>query len=240
ATPQVVAGTAARAHQTRGSTHSLSDGSFEFLGLLPGHYEIQCWGSETTLGTKDTVKVVLDADTKRDDIEIVVQAHGSLRGTVRDETGTALRNAQVNPRAVDSNEQIFSARSAGVTDGEGRYEISNVAPGEYRVVATHGYFDAIRRPGQGEDEPDGDRATIVAGETTELDLVVARTDGEITGRVVAEGGPVGDAFSNFSRVSESEAANASSQRRSVRWGNWGKTPILTDADGRFTVTGLTP
>src|SRR5690606_3600561 len=64
--------------------------------------------------------------------------------------------------------------------------------------------------------------------------------GEITGRVVAEGGPVGDAFINFSRVSESEAANASSQRRSVRWGNWGKTPILTDADGRFTVTGLTP
>ena len=240
AVPKVTDGSQARARQTRGWAESRGDGSFEFTGLVAGTYEITARGSDESVGIQTPVVVVLDADHDHDDVEITVDAHGSLRGTVRDESGNPLRDLIISGRPQGGRGPSFGASSSGITDEEGRFEIATLRAGEYRITAGRGYWGALRRPGQSDDEPDGEPVVIAAGEVAELDMVVARTDGEITGEVVSEGGPVTDAFINFVRINESEASSAGSGRRSVGWGNWGKNPILTDAEGRFTVTGLSP
>jgi hypothetical protein len=55
----------------------------------------------------------------------------------------------------------------------------------------------------------------------------------------ADGGVVSDAFVEASREPESAAAVPGEAAR-ARWRSSTERPVLTDADGRFTLVGLLP
>ena len=74
----------------------------------------------------------------------------------------------------------------------------------------------------------------------QVGLVVEVADGKISGVVCdADGGAVSDAFIETGRESESAAAVAGEAGRQ-RWRMYTDRPLLTDADGRFTIEGLLP
>src|SRR5262245_29524661 len=69
-------------------------------------------------------------------------ATGTLSGTIRDTTGAVLPGATVTIRNVATG----LTRSV-VTDGEGRYRIVNVEPGDYELRASlNGFRTVIRNP----------------------------------------------------------------------------------------------
>jgi len=224
---------------TNRGVRSHADGTFEAQGLLPGTYEVMTRGGTESPGMEEPIIVELESGADRNDVELLLPATGTIKGVVMDERGQTLRDVTV--RAEEQGKFTWASGGNGmtVTDQDGRFEIAQISAGEYRVSASRGYVNNLRKPGTSDDDPKGQLVAVAADTEVEVELRVVATDGEITGRVVSEGGPVADAFINFDRMSESNAANEKRERASVRWGQWGERPILTDADGRFTVTGLT-
>lgn len=208
-----------------------ADGIFEVEGLLPGEYELSLWHPDKPRPDKPT-EVTLADGTDLDDVVLELPSGGHVTGVVRDEKGEPVGGVSVNVRGP---------RWGGnaKTNDEGRFRLDDVAVGEYRIVAQRGWSEQMRAPGATDDDTAGERIEIRADETTEIDLVVESQGGVITGRVLDEDGePVADAFVDATRESDSAAASAAGRRGRARWGSWNKQPVLTDADGRFTLEDL--
>jgi hypothetical protein len=81
--------------------------------------------------------------------------------------------------------------------------------------------------------------TIKAGTTARVQLVVERQGGEISGRVVDQGGkPVTDAFIDAVRGHEGAAAPSSGPMAMPSMGPWSNAPVLTDPEGEFVIGNL--
>src|SRR5262249_6170582 len=95
-------------------------------------------------------------------------------------------------------------------------------------------------PGPTDDDVEGTRTTVGAGQTSHVRITVEGQSGQIRGRVVGEDGkPVTDAFIDGQRESDSAGAAAGGAMREMRWG-WQRQPALTDVDGKFTLSKLSP
>lgn len=222
-----------RAHQTSSwSGESDEKGRFELAGLLPGEYEvtINAWDSPRAVPDKPTV-VTLTAG-KDVDVRIALPATAELRGRVRDTNGKPVAKAGVR---LTGGTQWHSTNAAD----DGTFVFLHAPPGEYRAVATQGW-DTVRSAGTKDDDPQGVPVNLKAGSREAIELVVEDMSGRISGVVRAEGGPVGDAFVEASRESDSAAAASGGAARETRWGSWFKTPEMTDPDGKFVLTGLAP
>jgi len=68
--------------------------------------------------------------------------YGSIVGTVEDPSGAAVPNAQVNFTNTDTG-----AQRETVTDGQGRYTVSNAVPGTYSMSVTAPGFKSLTRTG---------------------------------------------------------------------------------------------
>ena len=111
---------------------SSSDGSFSFENITPGEYSI----SVTKNGYQNaSVSVTVTAGkTTRADI-VLLPSFGSISGVVKDAT-TELPIQGVNI-------QTDPATSSVTTDSDGRYTISGITPGSYKVkTSKSGYADA--------------------------------------------------------------------------------------------------
>jgi protocatechuate 3,4-dioxygenase beta subunit len=214
------------------SEPTLDDGRFESVGLLPGRYQVSMF-SMNAGPQAEPVTVVLEPGSDIDGVELVVPATGSVTGTVRDQRGQVV--AGVTIQAASTTERRASA--TGISDDQGRFSLTKLAPGEVRVTAHEGRM-ILRAPGTSDDDLQGVVATVVASDSVEVTLTIEAQTATIRGRVVdPDGGPVADAFVSHQRVSDSAAASPGSGARSLRWG-FDDRPVLTDVDGRFTITGL--
>jgi protocatechuate 3,4-dioxygenase beta subunit len=74
---------------------------------------------------------------------VLVVADATLDGRVRDAAGFPVRSAQV---AIDSDERHAAGRSA-ITDDDGRFSISGLAAGTYRLQVKHPQFPAVHAQG---------------------------------------------------------------------------------------------
>lgn len=143
------------------------------------------------------------------------------------DTGRPLRRARITVTAPDSG---TPARNAS-TDDEGRYEVTDLSSGRYRVsVARSGYLSL--QYGQRRALEQGKLLEVVDGETLkDIDFVVPRM-GVITGRVTDE---IGDPIEGVRVVA----------MRSRFWeGRWQLVPMSgvsrTDDTGQYRVLGLPP
>jgi protocatechuate 3,4-dioxygenase beta subunit len=212
------------------------DGSYELAGVAPGTYRITAI-TERGISPEDgfTVEVADRGDAERD---LVLDDGGSMTGTVVDTTGKPVPDVSVTAMPVARNLAFGPDRAT--TGADGGFAIDTLRAGAYRLTARRGN-EVLRRPGISEEQPQGERVTVRAGQTATVRLVVDAASGAISGSVVDSAGkPVPDAFIAASR--ESEAAGArSSNVLGTRIDWWGDDrPVLTSPDGSFQVTGLAP
>ena len=226
-----------RAQQTSAwSQRTDGDGRFELGGLLAGEYEVTVSAWNPPRATPDKpIPVSLAADRDVDDMKIVLPASGELKGTVRD--------AQGRPVGKDVEVSLADGKrwnGIQVAD-DGSFRFESLAPGEYRVTANR-KWEPMRAPGTSDDDVQGEKVTIREGGVETVQLVVAGAAEKIAGVVRDEGGgPVADAFIEATIESDSATAASGGAARQGRWGSfWGGTPHLSDADGRFTLTDLSP
>ena len=207
---------------TSGVDDTLDDaGRFEIAGLVPGTYRVSAY-SDSLLTSQTPLYVELGAGRDTENVQVILPVSGALRGTVVDNRADPVGRLQVMA-SIDSGEASFGA----VTASDGAFIFSHMAPGEYRVHASRPGPTATLR-----DTAETVTARVVADATTEVRLVVTSARGEIRGRVLHAGGsPVDDAF--VTAVHEASEINV---RMALRWG--GGRPVLTDADGNFTLGDL--
>ncbi len=221
-----------RGQMNWGWATSDAEGRFELTGLKVGNYELEAGSSWSGRpGLEDPIELSLEESV--DDLLIELPSMGKLHGKVTDARGKPLSGAQVTARLLDG-EGWVRAR----TNDEGQFTMDDVRPGATRVTASsESWGAAMRAPGTSDDDLQGERVEIAAGEDLEVNLVVARSDGAIRGKVVDEQGPVVDAFVSAERISEKAGASKASARHASRW-SWNEQPVLTEQDGSFTLEGL--
>ncbi len=209
-----------------------SDGSFELTGLTAGTYELRVGGRGVPEPEEHLKVEVADGQTV-EDVELEILPTATIVGRVVDEQGQPIPRADV--RSEGPGQQWGSAP----VDDDGRFEITGLRGGEYRVWATVDWGSKMRAPGTNDDDIQGERLTVEAGDQGEVEIVVESRNDALSGRVVDESGsPVVDAFVRAERESDSAAANAARGRSNARWGGWSEQPHMTDEDGYFTLEGL--
>jgi protocatechuate 3,4-dioxygenase beta subunit len=183
---------------------------------------------------KEPVKVAL-AGRSVDGLRIVLEQAGAVKGTVVDQDGQPVSGVE-----IQASGEVWSWSENVMSHEDGTFLIEGLRPGSYRVIASRRTWgEELRAPGTGDDDVQGTRVTVRAGAATPVKLVIERLTGRITGTVTRGGKPVTDAFVDAQRESESAATAEGDARRRMRWG-WTRQPVLTDGDGRFTLSRLAP
>jgi protocatechuate 3,4-dioxygenase beta subunit len=166
--------------------------------------------------------------------DLVLDDAGAIHGTVVDATGAPVADVVIDAR---SNRQGEWSSSNIRSDDTGRFHIDAVRAGEYRVTASHGWTDTLKKPGTTDDATQGEKVTVHATQIATVRLLVEAQTGTITGVVTdAKGAPISDAFVAAARESDAAGAQPSSVQ-SLRW--WGEDkPIVTGTDGTFALAKL--
>ncbi|MEJ7604527.1 MAG: carboxypeptidase regulatory-like domain-containing protein [Kofleriaceae bacterium] len=199
---------------------SEADGTFVLRGLAAGRHRVTV---DSALGHAPEVVLEVAAGATRDPV-FTRAAGGTIRGVVVDPRGAPV--SRVELRAWRTG---FATRHTWFTGDDGRFAITGLATGSYRVTAARGE-DALRIAGA----PDGVRVAVATG-TIELRIVVEAAVGAIRGSVVdATGAAIGDAYVSATREEAGESA-----RGRVRW-SANDRPALTATDGTFVLDRLAP
>jgi protocatechuate 3,4-dioxygenase beta subunit len=165
----------------------------------------------------------------------VLDRSGAVKGTVVDEDGHGVADVE-----VQASGEAWSWAEGHLSHEDGSFLLEGLRPGSYRITASRrAWGEGLRAPGTADDDVQGTKVAVKAGAVATVKLVVERQSGKISGTVSHRGKPVTDAFVDAQRESESAAAAEGEARLSMRWG-WDRQPVLTDADGRFTLTHLSP
>ncbi|PCC69760.1 Carboxypeptidase regulatory-like domain-containing protein [Nannocystis exedens] len=221
------------APRASGSAYVDSDGRgrFELAGLLPGKYELRAFAKGNNRSTPDKpLEVTLSEGQDLEDIRVALPASGQVRGKLRDVHGNPVARAQVSLQAA-------GRRASAMTGDDGSFHVPEAAAGEYRVSATRDGVK-LRAPGTGDDDVQGVKLTVEADAVATVELVVETGNGKIVGVVRDEGGgPVGDAFVEATRESESARGPGGALPRFFALND---RPHLTDPEGRFAIEELFP
>ena len=171
-----------------GRYRSEAGGFFEFGGLLPGRYQVQA--RDATQGTGESGVIALTRGQTRSGVQVRLERGVRVTGRVQDPTGRAVSGAQVRlARATDNimAQAMESAIPAGMggasghsatTNRQGEFEIANVPPGSYDLVATHPSYARNRLPG----------VTVRRGADTHGLRVVMSEGGGVRGRLTDSSG----------------------------------------------------
>lgn len=210
-----------------------AEGRFALSGLLPGRYEVfvHSMGAPRAV-PEEPLTVTLPEGQDLEGLRIELPASAELRGQVRDVQGRPVARVQMHVIAGTRPQQL-------PVDDKGDVVFAQVPVGVHRVFASRDGVP-LRAPGTGDDDLQGEMVELHAGEVETVKLVVEADAGKIAGVVRdADGGAVSDAFISASRESESAAASAGDAALR-RFRGADERPLLTDADGRFVVSGLRP
>jgi len=170
-----------------------------------------------------------------DDLEITVKGHGQIRGRVsQTENGQALVDFEVSyrPASRDGVHFFFGGPGGGGPNDprsfhaeDGAFVLENVPPGTWTVEARADGFQAGTASG----------VVLEEGGSTEVVEIGLSKGGTIVGHVVEtqSGRPILDATVHAE-------LSGGGGRRMPRLMGGGNTEAMTDADGQYEITGLTP
>jgi uncharacterized GH25 family protein len=204
------------------------DGAFTLDGLIPGTaYDLSIFGQGEMRGDPKKKNVVAPAG----DVDIEVAARGRIAGRVVDAvTGAPITDfeARYSPARAGGMQIVVrmgnneSDRRTAFSSAEGAFAFEDVPPGNWDVSVWAKTYQEARTAG----------IAVVPGETKTVDVKAARGL-VIRGRVVdAKGGrPIQDAA-----VSARDGGNATP----FMLDPFGTGGVMTDADGRFEITGQSP
>ena len=197
-----------------GSTATPSNGEFAFPDLEPGDY----WVRASADGYNDAFTQVTVEAGILTEVELVLAVaegdveNGSLSGVVLTEAGLAIVGATVDAFSPADGSTVAATVDS---DSEGEFNLTDLTPGEYRVVVSADGFDDATiylLLGEGED----------------------RSLGEI---VLASDSPVGYIFGTVEDINGNPVEGILVEVR-----EYGSEIVqgdcLTDADGGFMVVGL--
>jgi protocatechuate 3,4-dioxygenase beta subunit len=228
-------GGAARAKQGWGGDSSGRDGGYSLEGLKPGTYKLEV-SSDKGAGPKDGYKIevtagaVIEKDLLLDDV-------GSIKGVVVDANGAPVTKVNASAYLVSGGGRGWANREV---DDSGAFTLEGLRPGEYRVTASRGWNDSLKKPGTTDDAKQGEKVAVKASQVSTVRLVVEALSGRITGTVVDTANqPVTDAFITVVRESDAAGATKSGAVSESRW-TWDDKPVLTSTDGTFVVEKLAP
>ncbi len=227
-------GGAARARSAWSADESGRDGSYSLEGLKPGSYRLEV-SSDKGAAPKDGFRIQVAAGQALER-DLVLDDVGTIKGVVVDEGGAPVTKIQASAWLVSGGGRGWANRD--VDDG-GAFTLEGLRPGEYRVSASRGWSDSLKKPGTTDDAKKGEKVIVKANQVATVRVVVEALGGTIKGTVVDSANqPVTDAF--ISSVRESDAAGAKASSVSdARW-TWDEKPVLTSVDGTFTVEKLAP
>jgi hypothetical protein len=215
---------------------SKPDGQYRLRGLKHGVHRITV---ETSRGVAPREGITIDVtDGATLERDLIVDAGGTVVGTVVDDTGRPIPGLDI--LAIASDGSWSFERGTVTSDESGRFRFEELRPGDYRITASRGWGDVLRRPGTTDDAMQGEPTTVRSAQVSTVRLVVEGQRGAIRGTVVdAAGGPVPDAFVAASRESDAVGAGGS-KTASTRDDWWGSRtqPVVTGTDGSFELSRL--
>lgn len=148
-------------------------------------------------------------------VRLELQPGVSLSGTVVDERGAPVRGAVIRAMRAAELIPLAGSAAAGESAADGSFTVAAVAPGTYRLIATHPEMEPVGTAPIAVD-------TRGAGRTIAIEM---RAGAVLAGTVVDTGGaPVSWATV---RVGPEQARAGSSTRQ-----------VVADIDGRFRMSGL--
>lgn len=222
ATP-TIAGRLARGsgHELDGAASTSSDesGAFELVGLAPGRYVVRARASDTTdddLG----VRRGLEVDTGSEDVSVVIDASGSLRGKLVDADGAPITRFQL---------RLDLGRPRDISTGDGVFELAGVPVGTHSLAIDAPEIAAI----------DLAEVAVTAGSPTELGTLHAERGIVVRGRVVdASGVAVAGAIIAIGDQVVTDARGVPMPLRPG--GEAGFTVGRSDVRGAFEIAGIEP
>lgn len=207
----------------RGQGRSDAGGKFTIEGIAPGEYVVSASAAGFASRSADSPTVPL-ADRDAGDVRLRLSRGGRLEGEVVDSNGSPVSGAEVGAAAEEESGWVAPVASGA----DGRFAFPALAAGAYTLGARRATGSRFLQESEMTTA-----ATVLAGATVQVRLVVPGAQDEIRGQVVdASGSPIADAFVDSERERDDRKA-----RDQLRW-RWRRTPALTDHDGRFVLSNL--
>jgi len=215
----------------RGS--SAGDGSFRIGGLQPEE-GYQVTASAAGFAAASAEVGGLEPGAVREGLEIVLPDGIVAFGRVVDENeepvaGAAVALTEANADSLRARFRRLTSGTAGsggetATDGEGRFELRDLAAGRFDLAVSAGGFAPLAVPGVElpEGEAEVDLGTVLMAPGVALEGRVTDTDRR----------PIAGASITWHAASRNRMMSA--------FGNPGRSPVTSGEDGRFRVEDLLP
>jgi protocatechuate 3,4-dioxygenase beta subunit len=184
-------------------TCSSADGTWRIGGLAADDYTVYVglgggpyasagtWANNAKSQDKATLFGVAAGQTVTTH-DVKIGGPGSLGGRITDASGNPVKGALVNPRG-DLPDRSGECFNCAVTDADGRYLITGLAPGSYRPVVSRTWNSATFAPEWSGDSPSyegADPVKVKEGKTASFTVQVGPAS-TISGELVnADGSPV--------------------------------------------------
>jgi hypothetical protein len=198
------------------------DGSFRFTGLPPGTYELSAETGESPARIEPT-QYALRVGESLIDIALVLPRGATVTGTLVDQDGDGIEGAVIS--AV--GQETRGAR----TLSSGAFALDGLADGTYAFKAALEEGGVLTTP-DGANDVLATHEVLAAGSPVTIELRAERAKATITGEVIDDDGPVGDAYVVAHRESASGGALLAVSQI------WDRQPKLTEPDGSFTLSAL--
>lgn len=197
-------------------------GTFRFVGLPPGSYELRAESNESPTKSEPELYELRSGESVTD-IELVLPRGATVTGTLTDQHGVGIEGAVISAVGQQTRE--------GKSLAAGSFSLDGLADGTYLFKAELADGGVLQTP-DGSDDVLASVEIRVADSPVSVTLKAERATATISGQVMDEDGPVGDAYVVANRNSPGGGALAAVNQ------TWNRQPTLTEADGSFAIDGL--
>lgn len=211
-----------RSEQYSSGTRVDPSGGFRFTGLPPGSYELTAESKESpsTIAAKH---YELGAGESVTDVALVLPRGATVSGTLTDQNGEGIEGAVIS--AVGQQTREAKSLAAGM------FSIDGLADDTYAFKAKLEDGGVLNTP-DGTNDVLASREIVAADSPVSIELKAERATATISGEVMDDDGPVGDAYVVATR--ESAGGGEMLAVNQI----WNRQPALTEPDGSFTLRGL--